>query len=311
MPEVKWIKLNVDMFDHHKIRYLRRLPEGNNVVLVWIMLLTLAGRCNAGGMIFLTENIAYTPKMLADELDFKENTVTMALSQLEMLNMIHMDEQFLVVSNWNKYQNLDRNIDMREYNRLAKQRSRGKKKSLTSSENCQEDVIDTSTGEVKNDVNDLSMTVNDCILDNSMTCQPCQNTEERRKKEEEEREEESKREEERETELEIQSIIHSADFDEVMHSILFDNPTPEEHENLLKHLEERKKQYYIPGKLGGGLVFLSNEQIDDLLEKLSLDEFDKYVDIIKDCELKGKHYKKKTHYTAILEMAAKDRRVSQ
>ena len=183
MSEVKWIKLNVDMFDHHKIRYLRRLPEGNNVVLVWIMLLTLAGRCNSGGMIFLTENIPYTPKMLADELDFRENTVTMALSQLEMLGMIHMDEQFLAISNWNKYQNLDRNIDMREYNRLAKQRSRVKKKSLTSGEESQTDIVDITTGEV----NDLSMTVNDDVLDNSMTCQPCQTTEERRKKEEEER----------------------------------------------------------------------------------------------------------------------------
>ena len=94
-----------------------------------------------------------------------------------------------------------------------------------------------------------------------------------------------------------------------MYSIVYGDPTPEEHENLLKHLEERKKQYYQPGKLGGGLVFLSDDQIDDLLSKLSLEEFDKYVQVIRDCELKGKHFKKKTHYTAILEMAAKDRRI--
>ena len=46
------------------------------------MLLTMAGRCNAGGMVFLTENIAYTPKMLADELDFEENTVLLALANM-------------------------------------------------------------------------------------------------------------------------------------------------------------------------------------------------------------------------------------
>ena len=69
MLEVKWIKLSVDMFDNKKIRYLRRLPDGNNIVLIWIMLLTLAGRSNAGGYIMLTEDIPYTLSMLVDELD--------------------------------------------------------------------------------------------------------------------------------------------------------------------------------------------------------------------------------------------------
>ena len=53
---------------------------------------------------------------------------------------------------------------------------------------------------------------------------------------------------------------------------------------------------------------LSQEQIDDLLDKLSIDEFDKYVNIVADCELSGKSFKKKTHYQAILDMAEKDRR---
>lgn len=88
MAEVKWIKITTDMFDNRKIKHLRRLPDGNNIVLIWVMLLTLAGRCNSGGMIFLTENIPYTPKMLADELDFEESTVTLALQALERLGMV-------------------------------------------------------------------------------------------------------------------------------------------------------------------------------------------------------------------------------
>ena len=87
MAEVKWVKLTTDMFDNRKVKYLRKLSDGNNIVLIWVMLLTMAGRCNAGGMIFLTENIAYTPKTLADELGFEENTVTLALTALENLNI--------------------------------------------------------------------------------------------------------------------------------------------------------------------------------------------------------------------------------
>ena len=61
--------------------------------------------------------------------------------------------------------------------------------------------------------------------------------------------------------------------------------------------------------IGKGVVFLSDEQMADLLQKLTLDEFDYYVGVVADEELKGHRYKKKTHYDAILEMAMKDRRV--
>ena len=74
---------------------------------------------------------------------------------------------------------------------------------------------------------------------------------------------------------------------------------------------EEAKQKLLGGTLGKGVVMLSDEQIDDLLDKLSIDEFNKYVAIVADCELNGKPYRKKTHYQAILEMVNKDRRVKK
>ena len=35
MAEVKWIKITTDMFDNRKIKHLRKLPDGNNIVLIW------------------------------------------------------------------------------------------------------------------------------------------------------------------------------------------------------------------------------------------------------------------------------------
>ena len=130
MAEVKWIKLTTDMFDNRKIKHLRRLPDGNSIVLIWVMLLTMAGRCNSGGMIFLTENIPYTPKMLADELDFEENTVILALQALKDLNMVVTDNGCYTIAGWEEYQNTDRLTEIREYNRLAQQRSRARRKEL-------------------------------------------------------------------------------------------------------------------------------------------------------------------------------------
>jgi uncharacterized phage protein (TIGR02220 family)/predicted phage replisome organizer len=122
--DVKWIKITTDMFDNRKIKHLRKLPEGNNIVLIWVMLLTMAGRCNSSGMIFLTENIPYTTKMLADELGFEESTVRLALEALEQFGMIVSDSSYLFISGWQEYQNLEGMDKIREQNRLRKQNQR-------------------------------------------------------------------------------------------------------------------------------------------------------------------------------------------
>ena len=98
-----------------------------------------------------------------------------------------------------------------------------------------------------------------------------------------------------------------------------DSPSIEEEGELEKEKEshsfilsrEEAKLKYLGGTLGKGVVMLSDEQVEDLLDKLSIEEFNKYVAIVADCELNGKPYKKKTHYQAILEMANKDRKVKK
>ena len=130
MAEIRWIKLTTDMFDNRKIKFLRKLPDGNNIVLIWVMLLTMAGRCNAGGMIFLTENIPYTPKMLADELGFEENTVQLALGALENIGMVTTTRGHFAIAGWDEHQNVEGMEKVRESKRLAQARWRAKQKEL-------------------------------------------------------------------------------------------------------------------------------------------------------------------------------------
>lgn len=241
MAEVKWVKLTTDMFDNRKIKHLRRLPEGNNIVLIWVMLLTMAGRCNSGGMIFLTENIPYTPKMLADELDFEENTVSLALQALEQLDMIVTENGVFTIAGWEEYQNIEGMDKIREQNRLRKQKQRESQK-----------LLDTVS-------RDCHVTVTGCHA--------------------------IEEEEEKDKEKEFHSFIHSC--------------------------TDELKLKYLGGTLGQGVVLISDEQFHDLCEKLSLDELDKYMGIIVECERSGKRYKKKSHYQAILDMAAKDRKVNK
>lgn len=151
MAAVKWIKLTTDMFDNRKIKHLRRLPEGNNIVLIWVMLLTMAGRCNANGMIFLTENIPYTPKMLADELDFEENTVKLALEALEQFNMIVTNGDYFTIAGWQEHQNIEGMEKIREQTRKRVANHREKQKLLLSNVTGNVTVTDCNATDIEED----------------------------------------------------------------------------------------------------------------------------------------------------------------
>jgi predicted phage replisome organizer len=138
MAEVKWIKFYIDMFDKRKIKKIRRLPDGDKILLFWVMLLATAGKCNAGGMIFITENVPFDEEDLADEFDLEVNTIRLALEVFVKLDMISISKEgYILVNGWEEYQSADKLAEIREQNRLAQQRSRTKKKLL-------QDVNDTS-----------------------------------------------------------------------------------------------------------------------------------------------------------------------
>ena len=152
MADVKWVKITTDMFDNRKIKHLRRLPEGNNIVLIWVMLLTMAGRCNSGGMIFLTENIPYTPKMLADELDFEENTVLLALEALQKFNMIITDGGVFAIAGWEEYQNIEGLDKIREQNRIRQKAWYDRQKALLDAPNATPNVRITQSNATDIDI---------------------------------------------------------------------------------------------------------------------------------------------------------------
>ena len=142
MATVQWLKLSVDMFDNRKIKYLRRLPEGNDFTLIWVMLLTLAGKCNEEGLIYLAKDFPYTAELLADELGFEKGTMRNALAAFKKLGMAEETEEgYLRICSWTEHQNTEGLEKIREQNRLRKQkqRQREKEQSLSLSDECHEE----------------------------------------------------------------------------------------------------------------------------------------------------------------------------
>lgn len=128
MSEIKWVKITTDMFDNRKIKHLRKQKRGSDLVLFWVMLLTMAGRCNAGGKIFLTEEIPYDQDMLTAETGFPKTIIKEALSLFKKLGMIELDGDYIVIPGWEEYQNIAGMDLIREQNRKRKQRQREKDK---------------------------------------------------------------------------------------------------------------------------------------------------------------------------------------
>lgn len=143
MAKVKWIKLDTEMFNNRKIKYIRSLPDGDQILLIWIMLLTSAGNCNAGGYIFLTENIPYSPEMLAEEYDVQINTIKLALQTFSKLEMVELDDKGIYITGWEQHQSTGKLEDIREYNRIAKQKSREKQKLLLEGIDVNDNVNDS------------------------------------------------------------------------------------------------------------------------------------------------------------------------
>ena len=260
MADVQWIKIFVNMFDtSRKIKRIEKMKNGDAIIVIWFKLLCMAGAINDGGAIYVTKDIPYTLEDLADDLRKKENIVQTALDTFVEHGMMFKDDAgFIVVKNWEKYQNVEGLEKVREQNRLRQKAWYDRQKANA----------DVTLPNAKPNVRANA----DVTLPNAI-------------------EEEGRMEKE---EKEFHSFNHS-------------HAREDKNEQEFSTRDELKRKY-LGGKLGGGVVFLSDAQFDDLLDKLSLEEFDYYVGVIRDQELQGKHYKKKTHYQAILDMAMKDRK---
>jgi predicted phage replisome organizer len=92
--------------------------------------------------------------------------------------------------------------------------------------------------------------------------------------------------------------------DQENHSFDLSRASEQEHYATDK---ERAKRELMGGELGGGVVMISGEEFDKLADELSLDELTHYIGVVRDCELKGQKFRRKTHFQAIMEMAMADR----
>ena len=160
MSEITWIKLVTSIYTNKKINQIRGMQNGDSFFTVWIILMCIAGDANADGEVVIAQDVPYTEEMLASETREPLEIVKEALAIFERFRMIVRTDGVIKLANWEKYQSVDRMAEIREYNRLARQRSRASR----------------SSEKVNDNPSECQTNVNDNVNEMSMTCQRCQDT---------------------------------------------------------------------------------------------------------------------------------------
>lgn len=147
MSEIKWIKIKTDIFDDEKICLIDALPDRDAIIVIWIKLITLAGKLNTKGVLAISKNIVYTDEMLAQTFHRPLNTVRMALEVFEKFGMVEKIDGVIMLPNWEKHQNIDGMEKIKEQNRNRAARHRQKQKLLAQNNesNVTDNVMDNVT----------------------------------------------------------------------------------------------------------------------------------------------------------------------
>ena len=273
MAEAEWIKLYLKTFrTSRKISAIERMKNGDTMIVIWFKLLCLAGEINDDGAVYITPKVPFDSISLADELKKPRAIVDAAIKTFEEHDMLIRDDAgFIQILNWEKYQNVEGLEKIRKQTRERVARCRANRSNA--------DV--TQCNATSNATSNADVTQCNAI------------------------------EEEGEEDKEFHSFIQSrAREEEYVEKKVAEAELEGKDADLYRQeVKENMRRKYIGGELGKGVVFMSDEQFDTLLDLLSIDEMEKYFGIIVECETSGKRYKKKTHYQAILDMAMKDRKV--
>lgn len=136
MAEVKWIKLNVGMFDGNSFKRIKKAKIGgesfrDKLTAVWFELMDFAGKCNAGGQLIESPEIPFSNiEDIAVLIDREPEELNLCMQYYISNNMISVIDDIYMLTNWSKYQNEDGLEKIREQNRIRQQRWYEKQKAL-------------------------------------------------------------------------------------------------------------------------------------------------------------------------------------
>ncbi|NFO04183.1 replisome organizer [Clostridium botulinum] len=107
MKERKFVKLRVDMYGDTKFKIIDTMEERDLIHYIWTRLLTLAGKVNLEGKLYMSKSIPYSIETLAIEFNRGVSKIELALNVFKDLEMIELSKYNVYgVKNFVKHQNI-------------------------------------------------------------------------------------------------------------------------------------------------------------------------------------------------------------
>lgn len=131
MASLKWVKISTTIVSDSKMITLQDSPQGKRLLLLWILLLCLAGELNQGGF-FIEENKPYTIKKFKKHVNETTNFLNYSFKIFIDLGLLGKDENTYYIVNWDKHQSEDKLEKIREKDRIRKREAYRKAKEFSS-----------------------------------------------------------------------------------------------------------------------------------------------------------------------------------
>ena len=114
-----------------KIKIIRKMPAGNDMLVVWIGILCLGMKSGKTGVLEVGDGIPFNDELLSAELDVELQTIRLALETFERLRMIeHFENGEIYITNFEEHQKIDKIEMARKNARLRVAKCRDKKKQI-------------------------------------------------------------------------------------------------------------------------------------------------------------------------------------
>jgi predicted phage replisome organizer len=142
MAEVKWIKLNVGMFDGNSFKKIKKAKIGgesfrDKLTAVWFELMDFAGKCNAGGQLVESPEIPFSSiEDIAILIDREPEELNLCMQYYISNRMITVIDDVYMLTNWAKYQNEEGLEKIREQTRKRVAKHREQQKLLSGNVTC-------------------------------------------------------------------------------------------------------------------------------------------------------------------------------
>lgn len=159
---MEWVKLSTDMFENRKLRYIQKQEHGNELCLLWVRLLCLAGQSGTSGELWLSDAIPYDVDMLAIDLGIEQDIVEKGIALFNKLDMVTDSDGVMLITGWQEHQAVDNLERTRELTKERVRRYRERKQDETETETA-------GTGTCNADVTHGNVTCNADVTLHSVT----------------------------------------------------------------------------------------------------------------------------------------------